>query len=51
MYARSAMEREDELVSLFTPRLHILVAKRSTVVFHSAAIILAAVSTSRISTP
>jgi len=49
MNALSAMEREDELVSLFTPGFGILVAKRSIAVPHSAAITLAAVSTSRIS--
>ena len=46
--ALSAMEREDELVSLFTG-LGILVAERLTLVSHSAAITLAAVSTSRTS--
>jgi hypothetical protein len=49
MNALSAMEREDELVSLFTPPFRFLVAKRSIAVPHSAAITLVAVSTSRIS--
>jgi hypothetical protein len=51
MNALSAMEREDELVSLFLPQtLGVLVAKQSIAVHRSAAITLAAVSTSRIST-
>jgi hypothetical protein len=50
MNALSAMEREDELVSFFTPDFGFLVAKHSIAVHRSAAITPAAVSTSRIST-
>ena len=53
MNALSAMEREDELVSLSLPPLFgfPFVAKQSIVVPHSAATTPAAVSTSRISMP
>lgn len=48
--ALSSVEREDEFVSLYSPRFCILAAKRSIAVPHSAAITSAAILTFRIST-